>query len=223
MRRGAKRALIVVAVLVIAIAGIVWFVAHDEVRALRAMAAQAQPVPRLIADAIVAAEGPAHAAQPSADAVLRSARALLPSSPRLAQCAPTLAYTLVRNLAPPRGALRWHFENAVSTFVVTQLFTPDEILRIYAHDAYLGRNDRAQIRGFESASRFYFAKEARDLDAAEAATLAGMLRNPHHYSPRKDAARATKRRDFVLDAMLRSGAISEHEYRSAIATPVTAD
>lgn len=217
-----KRAVIVVAVVVIAIASIVWAVAHDEVRALRAMASQAQPVPRLIAAAIVAAEDPAHATQPGADAVLRSARALLPSNPRVAQCGPTLTYTLVRSLAPPRRALRAHFENAINTFVVTHLFTPDEILRIYAHDAYLGQNERGQIRGFDTASRFYFAKEARDLNASEAATLAAMLRNPHSFSPRTDAVRATKRRDYVLATMLRSGAISEHEYRAAITTPVIA-
>lgn len=208
-----KRALVVFAIVIgiatLSLATAVWLLTRDEVRALRAIEAGAQPVPPLVTAAIIAAEDPlfGERERPSLAAWSRSLRASLQSSPRIVGCGPSpLAYTLVRNVTPRRRMLRWHFETTVSTLVVHSLFTPDELLRIYAHQVYLGKNKGRAIHGIQEASAFYFGKRASELTPAEAATLAALIRNPHHYL--RSRARLDARRDRVLAEMHRRGAIA---------------
>ncbi|QFG27387.1 PASTA domain-containing protein [Actinomadura sp. WMMB 499] len=77
----------------------------------------------------------------------------------------------------------------------------DEILRRYLNIAYFG--DGAY--GIEAASRHYFSKHASQLDLAEAALLAGVIRYPHAYNPVENPEMARERRDVVLDRMVELG------------------
>ncbi len=61
-------------------------------------------------------------------------------------------------------------------------YSKDEILTIYLNRAYLG----AGARGFEAAAQRYFGKSAANVDAAEAAMLAGLLVAPSYYAPTGD-------------------------------------
>lgn len=95
-----------------------------------------------------------------------------------------------------------------------------EILTRYLNTIYLGRG----AYGVEAASRAYFGRNVQDLTLPQAAYLAGIIRSPESMDahlpdedPRAAAsrARATERRDEVLDAMVETGAIASAEADAA--------
>jgi penicillin-binding protein 1A len=88
----------------------------------------------------------------------------------------------------------------------------EEILHLYLNIIYLGEG----CYGVESASRTYFGKSVKDLDLAESALLAGIIRSPENYSPLKNRDLAISRQRIVLRKMLELGFISEKEYESAL-------
>jgi len=92
----------------------------------------------------------------------------------------------------------------------------DEILQRYLNIAYFG--DGAY--GIEAAARRYFGKPAARLDLGEAATLAGVIRNPNAYNPRLHPGTARKRRDLVLNRMVELGWIDREQARRAAARPI---
>jgi penicillin-binding protein 1A len=191
----------------------VWLIAGPKVARLRAIAARSAPVAPLVRDAILAAEDPLFLERPRL-----SLRAFVPLSSRMRACAPTLAYQLVCSMTPRRRALWWSLETTVSTYVVTRVFEPEELLRIYAHELYMGHN----VMGVEAASAVYFAKASGDLTPAQAATIAAMIRSPNFYSPVKYPERVLPRRNFVLERMRTLGFIDERAFRAAIQEPLGA-
>src|SRR4029450_3993725 len=80
-----------------------------------------------------------------------------------------------------------------------------EILELYLGKVYFGDG----LYGVEAASLGYFGKHAADLDVAEAALLAGLVKAPSTYAPTVSLARAKARRNAALDAMRAAGAIDE--------------
>jgi penicillin-binding protein 1B len=72
----------------------------------------------------------------------------------------------------------------------------------------------------EAASAF-FGKKLEDLKVDEAATLAGMIKAPSLFNPRRYADRTKERRDIVLLKMREHGHITESEYTIAKARPIT--
>src|SRR5918996_2112818 len=84
-----------------------------------------------------------------------------------------------------------------------QEFTKSQILELYLNKVYFGDG----LYGVEAASLGYFGKHAADLDVAEAALLAGLVKAPSTYAPTVSLARAKARRNAALDAMRASGTI----------------
>lgn len=74
--------------------------------------------------------------------------------------------------------------------------------------------------GIEAAARTYFGIPASDLDAGQAALLAGLVQAPTTYDPYVDPDAAVKRRNIVLDAMASYGAISQRDADLASAVPL---
>src|SRR6185369_17611301 len=91
-----------------------------------------------------------------------------------------------------------------------------EILANYLNAAYFG----AGAFGVDAAAHRYFGKKAADLDVAEAAMLAGLIRAPSHLAPSRNPKAARRRGEIVLEAMVRSGAIDERAAAAARAKPV---
>ncbi len=86
-----------------------------------------------------------------------------------------------------------------------------EILELYMNKVPFGPG----LYGVESASKRFFGKDAKDLNLAEAALIAGMPQLPSAYNPFRYPARAKKRRNQVLDRMLIEKIISADEYIDA--------
>ncbi|GAB3754977.1 transglycosylase domain-containing protein [Zhihengliuella somnathii] len=74
--------------------------------------------------------------------------------------------------------------------------------------------------GVEAAAKKFFSKSAKDLTIPEAAMLAGMVQIPNVYNPLVNPELTQKRRDTVLGAMLRTGAITQEEYDEAVAVDI---
>jgi len=125
-------------------------------------------------------------------------------------------------------------------------FDKNQILKMYLDRAYLGLG----AEGFEEGAQLYFRKSARQLDAAEAAYLVGLLPSPNGYNicaptpaelRRERLEREAKtgraeiplpdeqiwtpklRRDLVLRRMLEEGYLSREQYRDALRRPLIYD
>jgi membrane peptidoglycan carboxypeptidase len=90
-------------------------------------------------------------------------------------------------------------------------YSSDDILSAYMNSVYMGKG----IAGLPAAARAYLGKSPHDLDAAECALLAGLIRSPTYYSPIQHLDRAVQRRNSVLKRMLETGAISSQTFESA--------
>ena len=106
-------------------------------------------------------------------------------------------------------------EVIVATRIENQ-FDKREILELYLNKVYFGDG----LYGVEAASRGYFGKHAADLDLAEAALLAGLVKSPSTYAPTVDLERAIARRKVVLQAMQAAGAIDAATYEQTVDAPV---
>jgi penicillin-binding protein 1B len=133
----------------------------------------------------------------------------------------TLTQQLVKNLyLSPERTVRRKAVEAVMAIVLDARYSKDEILEAYLNEIYLGRRGSIGITGVGEAARSYFGKEVSDLDLAESATLAGMIRAPNAYSPFRNPERAQQRRDLVLRLMREEGRIDESAMRAAMAEPL---
>ena len=134
----------------------------------------------------------------------------------------TLTQQLVKNLyLSPQRTIRRKAIEAVMAVILDARYSKDEILEAYLNEIYLGRRGSIAVTGVGEAARYYFGKEVSDLDLAESATLAGMIRAPNAYSPFRNAERTRQRRDLVLRLLFEEGKIGEAAMRAAMAEPVT--
>src|SRR6185295_8778274 len=96
----------------------------------------------------------------------------------------TLTQQLVKNLflTQQRTLLR-KAEEAVLAVLLETRYDKREILESYLTEIYLGSSGGVSVLGTGAAARAFLGKDASDLDLAESATLAGMIRSPAPYSP----------------------------------------
>src|SRR4029077_18838260 len=86
---------------------------------------------------------------------------------------------------------------------IDERFSKQQILELYANDIYMGNRGSFSIRGFGEASQAYFGKDVRELNAGEAAFLAGIIRAPNRYSAaERHPDRAIEARAPVLGQMV---------------------
>ncbi|HYQ17164.1 MAG TPA: transglycosylase domain-containing protein, partial [Polyangiaceae bacterium] len=138
-------------------------------------------------------------------------------SMRSRQGASTITQQVVKNvlLVPERTYERKIKETILARRLEHEL-SKDEILSLYLNQIYLGHGRY----GVEEASRYYFGKRVRELDVAEAATLAGLVASPERYSPRRDVTLSLQRRHYVLRQLLEKGFITQQVFDDAEQRPL---
>jgi len=95
---------------------------------------------------------------------------------------------------------------------INERFSKQQIFELYANDIYLGNRGSFSIRGFGEAANAYFGKDIRELNAGEAAFLAGIIRAPNRYSSaERHVERANEARDRVLAQMVEDGYLTPEE------------
>ncbi len=140
---------------------------------------------------------------------------------RLAQGGSTITQQLVKNtyLSPEKTFQRKYAE-AMLSLALERRLSKNDIFALYCNEIYLGQRGAVTVRGVREAARVFYGKQLRDITLAEAATLAGMIQSPAHYSPVRHAEAARARRNIVLAAMQQNGWITTRQYTAASAEPV---
>ncbi len=130
----------------------------------------------------------------------------------------TLTQQLAKNLflSNERTISRKVKEAFLSVWLEMNL-TKKEILQLYLDRAYMGGG----TFGITAASQFYFGKEVKDLNLAEAAMLAGLFKAPAKYAPHVNLPAARARANTVLGAMVESGFMTEGQVIGARRNPAT--
>ena len=132
----------------------------------------------------------------------------------------TITMQLARNIFPERlsreKSLVRKLKEAKVARAIEDKYSKDKILELYLNQISLGNGSF----GVETAAQRYFGKSARDLNLAEAATLAGLPKAPERYNPRRFPERAIRRRNTVIEIMRSEGGISDADASLASAYPL---
>jgi penicillin-binding protein 1A len=139
---------------------------------------------------------------------------------RVVEGASTITQQVARALLPVEigreQSLRRKVREALVARRLERRYDKRRILEVYANQIFLGGG----AYGVAAAARAYFDRSPAQLDAAEAALLAGLAQAPGRAAPRLDPAAARARRDAVLTRMRRAGFLTEPEFRRASASPI---
>lgn len=142
------------------------------------------------------------------------ARALVTNlaSGSVVQGGSTLTQQLAKNLfLQPDRKLERKLQEAVLSLWLEWRFSKAQILEMYLNRVYLG----AGAYGVDAAARRYFGKSAREVNLAEAATIAGLLKAPSRYAPTNSPELAAERSKLVLAAMVDQGYVSKADADNA--------
>ena len=139
-----------------------------------------------------------------------------------AQGASTLSMQLAGMLFLNRSDRTWRrkIPEVLITLHLEQKLSKEKIFEYYANQVPLGNRGSFGIRGFGEAAQVYFGKDVSRLSLPEAATLAGLIRQPSFINPFRWPERARQRRNVVLKAMRENKYISDEAYDAAAATPM---
>ena len=88
-------------------------------------------------------------------------------------------------------------EEAVLACQMETMYSKDEILEMYLNYVYFGGG----YYGIEAAALGYFGVHAKELSAAQAALLAGILKSPSNFAPHLNYKASVGRRDTILNLM----------------------
>jgi penicillin-binding protein 1A len=130
----------------------------------------------------------------------------------------TLTQQLAKNLfLKPERTFERKIQEAILAVWLEASLPKKKILELYLNRVYLG----AGAYGVDAAAHRYFGKSAKDVTLAEAATIAGLLKAPGHYSPLVDPDAAEARTQTVLMAMRDAGFITDRDASLAMSVPIT--
>src|SRR6185503_16484650 len=129
---------------------------------------------------------------------------------RVAEGFSTITMQLARNLWPEDisgrdKTLRRKLREAHVAREIEAKYPKDKILELYLNQIDLGNRSY----GVEAASQRYFGKSVRDLNVAEAATLAAIPKAPSTYNPRKNPNLSIQRRNTVINLLRDNGLLSQ--------------
>jgi penicillin-binding protein 1A len=113
-------------------------------------------------------------------------------------------------LLKPERTLKRKIQEVILSFYLEKHFTKQQIFTMYANRVYLGAGNY----GIESASRFYFDKDAKHLNLYESAMLAGLIQAPSRYSPTNNPELTEWRTNQVLMNMYENEKLTSREVLS---------
>src|SRR4029453_8599962 len=138
---------------------------------------------------------------------------------RISQGGSTISQQYIKNSTPvgrERTFLRKAREGMLA-IKLEQKYSKDQILEFYLNTIYFGRG----AYGVEAASLTYFGHSVRrGLSPAEAAFLAGAIRNPEFYGNPRNHTAAVQRRNDVIGVMAELGWLDPATAADAQARPL---
>jgi membrane peptidoglycan carboxypeptidase len=104
-------------------------------------------------------------------------------------------------------------KEVVLAYRMTQKYSKQQILELY-----LNKSNYGELQyGVQAASRTYFHRDAKDLDLAQSALLAGLPQAPAAWDPIQHPDLAKARQQQVLNAMVGAGYITQADAQAAAA------
>ncbi len=121
---------------------------------------------------------------------------------RVVQGGSTITQQLAKNiLFTSRKSIVRKILEMFAAFSLEQRLSKDQILEMYLNEVYFGQFGSIAVHGVGEASMTFFGKKVESITVSEGALLAGLVRAPSYFSPRKHFKRSIERRDLVLDEM----------------------
>lgn len=129
----------------------------------------------------------------------------------------TITQQLAKNLffSSEKSILR-KVKEAIAAILIEMSYSKDQIFEMYMNEIFLGQEGNFAIHGFAEAGKSFFGHDVSELSLSESAMLAGMIKAPSAYSPRKHLEKALNRRNLVLARMEEISMISKEEKLKAI-------
>ncbi len=181
-----------------------------------------EQIPEILRNAVLTAEDQRFFHHPGID-VKSVARAFYVNltENEIQQGASTITQQLVKNtfLTPEKTFTR-KFSEAFLALSLEKQMSKEDIFALYCNEIYLGQYGSVGVHGIEQAARVYFNKDLKDLNLTEAAAIAAMIKNPTHYAPHKNDAKAKDRRDWIISKMRESGFVSNEQADNALKTEI---
>lgn len=132
--------------------------------------------------------------------------------------ASTITQQLVKNLVlSPERSMKRKVQEIHLARQLEEEMSKDEILELYLNRVYFGSG----FYGLGAASRFYFAKEPRDLTLAEASLLATLPKAPSRLALDDNFEGAKTRQAYVLSEMVSAGFVTQQSADRAFETAIT--
>ena len=133
--------------------------------------------------------------------------------------ASTITQQVARNMVLGSDALTSErkLKEALLALRIERVLSKQRILELYLNEIYLGQG----AYGVVAAAQVYFNKPLDELTVGESAMLAALPKSPSNYNPFRFPDAAKIRRDWVLDRMVETRAISTQEAAAAQAEPLT--
>ena len=107
-------------------------------------------------------------------------------------------------LSPERTVIR-KLKEATLAYRIEKNLSKEDILELYLNKIYFGHG----AYGVEMAARVYFGKSISDVNLAESALLASIIKAPSRYSPYSNLDRAKQRQYLVLKRMTKERYITK--------------
>jgi len=125
----------------------------------------------------------------------------------------TITQQLIKNLTEKDDVtVQRKLAEIFQALYLEQKYSKDEILEWYLNVVYFGEGSY----GVETAANTYFGKDAKDLDLAECAAIAGITNLPTYYDPYFSRDNNKKRQETILSEMYYQGYITRDEYLDAV-------
>lgn len=99
------------------------------------------------------------------------------------------------------------FKEIWLSFQIERRYTKEEIVTFYFNQIFFGHS----VYGVQTASRFYFNKDVKNLNLAESAMLATLPPSPNKYSPINNPNNSMIRHQVVLGRMVERGYITKED------------
>lgn len=150
-------------------------------------------------------------------ATLRAGVSLLKNHMQITQGGSTITQQVIKNnlLTQEKSYTRKIAEILLAPTVEAK-FTKSQIMEFYCNSNYYGN----RCYGVGAASKYYFGKDASELEPQEAAMLIGLSNSPSAYDPVNNPENALEKRNRILKTMYDEGVISKKEYNSAVKTKI---
>ncbi|HMS90023.1 MAG TPA: transglycosylase domain-containing protein [Acidimicrobiales bacterium] len=140
-------------------------------------------------------------------AILRAVDANLASGD-VSQGGSTITQQVVKNsLVGDEESLSRKLREAFLAVELEKQMSKDEILERYLNSVYFGGG----AYGVQAAAEYYFRKDVGDLNWAEGALLAALIRAPNDYDPFKNPELARRQRSLVFGRLLATERLTEEE------------